>query len=292
MAHPAKYELVPVEAVSVTDAPAENVERHTPPQLMPVGELVTVPRPLPPLDTDIVNGPLDVYVAITVLYEFIVTVQVLAVEHPPPVHPTNEELVAALEWSTTTVPGANDWVTLAPDAQPLVYAQSIDPVELVTVPSPFPCSDTANTGSKLAVTLRAPSMTIAHWSKLLGHPFAPPHPANTTVLPGISVRVTVDPAAKLAEHVELPLPQLIPAEEDVTDAALAGPAVERVSVNVAFACNCAKTRSPIVAAPFTMRDFKMRSKRSRLIFLAAEFFAVIFLCFFFDSLPVRYPCRP
>jgi len=45
--HPAKIELVPGLAVSVTDVPLANVALHVEPQLIPEGVLVTVPVPLP-----------------------------------------------------------------------------------------------------------------------------------------------------------------------------------------------------------------------------------------------------
>ena len=45
--HPAKTELVPGLAVSVTGVPAVKLAVHTCPQLIPAGALVTVPVPVP-----------------------------------------------------------------------------------------------------------------------------------------------------------------------------------------------------------------------------------------------------
>ena len=49
--HPVKRDLVPGVAVSVTVVPFVNVATQVGPQLMPAGELVTVPVPGPLFDT-------------------------------------------------------------------------------------------------------------------------------------------------------------------------------------------------------------------------------------------------
>ena len=58
---PVKIEPVLAVAVSVTDVPGEYEAVHVVPQLMPVGELVTVPVPLPDLVTDNVQGVVGSY---------------------------------------------------------------------------------------------------------------------------------------------------------------------------------------------------------------------------------------
>jgi hypothetical protein len=45
--HPAKTELAPGIAVSVTEVPAAKFAAHAEPQLIPDGLLVTVPVPVP-----------------------------------------------------------------------------------------------------------------------------------------------------------------------------------------------------------------------------------------------------
>jgi hypothetical protein len=50
--HPAKIEPVAGAAASVTFAPLLNIALQDWPQLMPAGELVTVPAPVPPVCTE------------------------------------------------------------------------------------------------------------------------------------------------------------------------------------------------------------------------------------------------
>lgn len=62
--HPAKRDLVPGVAVSVTVVPFVKVATQVGPQLMPTGELVTVPVPGPLLDTvsvQVVGGAGDTF---------------------------------------------------------------------------------------------------------------------------------------------------------------------------------------------------------------------------------------
>ena len=49
--HPAKEDPVPGVAVSVTDVELEKLALHVVPQLMPAGELETVPVPVPLVTT-------------------------------------------------------------------------------------------------------------------------------------------------------------------------------------------------------------------------------------------------
>jgi hypothetical protein len=49
--HPANVDPVPAVAVNVTDVPLAKFVLHVVPQLMPAGELVTVPVPVPAFDT-------------------------------------------------------------------------------------------------------------------------------------------------------------------------------------------------------------------------------------------------
>lgn len=64
------------------------------PQLMPTGELVMRPLPVPPVDTRIVNGPTEVNVAIVTCEVFRLKPHVLVADpaHGPPVQPVNVDV--------------------------------------------------------------------------------------------------------------------------------------------------------------------------------------------------------
>ncbi len=110
---PPKVEPVAGAAVNWTIVPAAYSCEQSPPQSMPVGELVTVPVPVgalplvPPLTT-VRAGLASANVAVTVVAAVTVMVQVVeAPVHPPPVNPVNVEPLAAGEAvSVTNVPGA------------------------------------------------------------------------------------------------------------------------------------------------------------------------------------------
>src|SRR5262245_15860978 len=90
-------------AVSVTTAPEPKVAEHVDPQLMPAGVEVTTPLPAPALPTPRVNV-CWVKVALTAVAAFMVTLQLLVPEHPPPLQPANAEPPAGLAESVTKVP--------------------------------------------------------------------------------------------------------------------------------------------------------------------------------------------
>src|SRR5512138_14037 len=106
-----------------------NEAEQVAPQEIPVGELVTVPLPLPALVTvrakDGTTKP-----AVTVVLSFIVTVQVPVPEQPPPVQPVKAELVPGVAVRMTWVPLLYDAEQLAPQDTPAGV--------LVTVPVPEP----------------------------------------------------------------------------------------------------------------------------------------------------------
>lgn len=78
------------EAVSVTTAFCRNVVEHVAPQLMPAGELVTVPLPAPVFETVSENVGVGENVAVTAVADVPITiVQVPVPEQPPPLHPVN-----------------------------------------------------------------------------------------------------------------------------------------------------------------------------------------------------------
>ena len=70
--------------------------------MIPAGEEVTVPIPVPALDT--VKVGLRVNVAVTEVAAFMVTVHVPVPEHPPPLHPVKVEPAEAEAVSVTLVP--------------------------------------------------------------------------------------------------------------------------------------------------------------------------------------------
>jgi hypothetical protein len=100
---PPKMEPPDGAAVNVTVVPLVYEAEHVVPQLMPAGELVTVPPPLPDLVT--VRAKVGaVNVAVTDVAVLTVTVQAPVPEQPPPLQPPNVEPVAAAAVSVTGVP--------------------------------------------------------------------------------------------------------------------------------------------------------------------------------------------
>src|SRR5437667_5568961 len=106
--HPPPLQPVKVEpaagvAVSVTTVPLAKLAVHVAPQVIPTGELVTVPLPVPALLT--VSAKVGrAKVAVTVVAALRVTVQVPVPEQPPPLQPAKMEPAAGAAVSVTTVP--------------------------------------------------------------------------------------------------------------------------------------------------------------------------------------------
>lgn len=201
---PVKSESDVGAAERVTMVPTAKVAVQLAPQLIPAGDDVTVPLPLPVLATP--NEKVLVKVAVTDLPAFMVTVQVtpLALSHPA--HAVKIESAAGVAVRVTTVP-----VTKAPEQ---VTPQSIPAGEEVTVPAPLPDLFAVKTKLwrlKVPVTdFAALIETVQVVPETLSHP---DQPAKMELTPGVGVRVTVAPKVKLAEQV---VPQLIPAGEEVT----------------------------------------------------------------------------
>ena len=101
--HPAKVEPLAAVAISTTEVPLVKLAEQVAPQLMPVGELVTVPLPVPLLFTVRLKVT-ALKVAVTVVAALIDTVQVPVPVHPPPLHPANVDPDAAAAVSTTEPP--------------------------------------------------------------------------------------------------------------------------------------------------------------------------------------------
>jgi hypothetical protein len=90
----------PGVAARLIDVPDAAVMLHVAPQLMPAGELVTVP--LPESVTERVNrGTKD---AVTEVFAFRATTQVPVPAHAPPLQPVNTDPAAAVALSVIEVP--------------------------------------------------------------------------------------------------------------------------------------------------------------------------------------------
>ncbi len=98
--------------------------------MIPAGELVTVPEPVPALLTVSVGCGDDVKFAVTVVLELSVTWQVPVPEQPPPDQPVKVEPAVGLAVRVTGVPEANCALQVEP--------QLIPAGELVTVPGSGP----------------------------------------------------------------------------------------------------------------------------------------------------------
>lgn len=125
---PVNFEPVAAVAVSVTAAPSVNCTKQLTPQLMPPGELLTVPEPEPVFVTMSVRRRTNV--AVTVLSPSTVTAQAPVPEQLAPDQPVNTEPELATAWSTTEVP--------CPNINEQVVPQLIPVGVEVTKPEPFP----------------------------------------------------------------------------------------------------------------------------------------------------------
>src|SRR5688500_2685485 len=100
--HPEKTEFSPGAAVRVTIVPTSKPSTQSEPQLMTLGELVTVPPPPPVRLTVRLNGLMKV--AVTLMAPLTVTMQVPIPGHAPPLQPENAEPTSAVAVRTSTVP--------------------------------------------------------------------------------------------------------------------------------------------------------------------------------------------
>src|SRR5207247_1969528 len=106
-------------AVSVTAVPLVKLAEQVAPQVIPAGELVTVPLPVPALLT--VSAKLGrLKVAVTVVAVETVTTQVPVPEHPPPLQPLKVEPATGLAVSVTAVQLVKLDEQVTPDAMPAV----------------------------------------------------------------------------------------------------------------------------------------------------------------------------
>ena len=100
---PMNVEPLAGAAVSVTDAFAPKLATHAVPQLMPEGDEVMVPLPVPALDTLSEKVAMALKVAVTARTCVIDTEHVVAVPVQAPLQPANVELLATAAVSVTTV---------------------------------------------------------------------------------------------------------------------------------------------------------------------------------------------
>jgi hypothetical protein len=121
-------------AVSATLVALGKLAEHLLPQVMPAGLLLTVPLPVPffvTLSVKFCADPLlGLKVAVTVMLELSVTVQLPVPEHPPPLQPENTERSLATAVRLTCVPPGK----LAEQVVPQVMPAGL----LLTVPLPVP----------------------------------------------------------------------------------------------------------------------------------------------------------
>jgi hypothetical protein len=201
---PLNVEPAVAAAVKVTLAFLVKLALQVAPQLIPAGELVTVPLPVPDLLTVNCTGT-DAKPAVTVFAALIVRVQVLAVPVQPPDQPLNVEPAVAAAVKVTLA----FWVKLALQVAP----QLIPAGELVTVPAPVPDLVTVNnlTGTKPAVTVLAVLMVTV---QVLAVPVqAPDQPLKVEPVVAAAVNLTLAFLVKLELQVA---PQLMPVGELVT----------------------------------------------------------------------------
>src|SRR5439155_22375007 len=134
-------------AVSVTAVPLVKLAEQVTPQVIPAGVLVTVPMPVPALET-VRTKVCDAKVAVTVVAAETVTTYVPVPEQPPPLQPLKVEPAAGVAVIVTVPPRGT------PDLQ--VTPQLIPAGALVTVPLPVPAGVTVRVkvcSVKVAVTV-------------------------------------------------------------------------------------------------------------------------------------------
>jgi hypothetical protein len=135
---PVKLEPVSGVAVSVTVVPAGKLCEQLPGHEIDASSLEIVPEPVPAAAAVSSGAGAGPNVAVTLLSESIVTVQVgiVPLGQPPPLQPVNTEPLGALAVRTTVAP---DGATVAHRC-----GHEIEPTSLVTVPDPLPSVATSS----------------------------------------------------------------------------------------------------------------------------------------------------
>lgn len=153
---PAKLEPLPGVAVRVTVAPLLKLAVQLAPQLIPAGELVTVPLPVPALVTLRAKlVPEVLKVAVTDLAALMVRVQLPVPVQPPPLQPAKLEPLSAVAVRVTVA----FWVKLAVQVDPQLIPAGL----LKTVPDPVPFLETVSAKVEAAVVVKV-------WLALLNVP--------------------------------------------------------------------------------------------------------------------------
>jgi hypothetical protein len=192
---PVKSESIPGAAVRVTAVPATKSLLQPglllEPQLMPPGDDVTVPLPMPVSETVNVNR-FNMKIAVTVFAFVIDTVHVVPDTESQPVHPVNREFVAGPALRATGESLRN----CAEQALPQLTPSGFD----VTVPAPSPCLIMVSVSICLTVTVVLPVLPNASVEVIVAVPR--PTPVTSPDAP------TVATLALLVVHV-IPVPCIV-----------------------------------------------------------------------------------
>ena len=135
--HSVNSEPGPATAFSSTAFPSSYSKLQVEPQSMPAGVEVTVPAPVPDLETESLNFGLgrSLNSAVTSLAALIVALQATVPEQAP-LHLTNSEPASALAFSSTSVPDSYSAEQVEPQSMPAGM--------LVTLPVPVPDLETVS----------------------------------------------------------------------------------------------------------------------------------------------------
>jgi hypothetical protein len=126
--HPANADPAAGIAERDTDVPILRLAEHVLPQLIPAGELVTVPEPVPisPTVSVACGGGVGPKLALTLVSELSVTLQPAVPEHAPP-HPVKTKPLLVATVSATFVPPTKLFVHALPQLIPLGLLEIIPP---------------------------------------------------------------------------------------------------------------------------------------------------------------------
>ena len=201
--HPVNSDNVAGVAVSVTAVPITKSLLQAVPQLIPAGDDVTEPLPMPVNDTVSVNR-LSMKIAVTDLAFVIETVHVAPETASQPVHPVKSEFAAGAAVSVTCESLRNCAVQVVPQARPAG--------DEVTVPVPSPCLTTASVSSCRTLTVVLPVLPKASVTVIVAvprlTPVTPPLALTVATVGSLLVHVTPVPCifTGVSELVAVPVP--------------------------------------------------------------------------------------